>query len=185
MSATLRQLGFKVEFVYGNLDWALAEAKLLSGVRISFAIRYLQHAKIGLIGYQAPGFQDFHPNPFAMRKTFGSLLLHFGMTEFVNEARNVDRDSVEADVRHVTETLRLPFKPEESGFGVGGPEDIEPSSRHFLSLKKFIENENLDGLAVRCWPELPGPEDLGGLDQWCYMALARLASEGNFDKISS
>jgi hypothetical protein len=34
MSATLRQLGFKVQFVYGNLDWALAEAKLLSGVNV-------------------------------------------------------------------------------------------------------------------------------------------------------
>ncbi len=31
----------------------------------------------------------------------------------------------------------------------------------------------------RCWPELPGIQEDGGLDQWCYMALARLASEGN------
>ena len=52
MSATLRQLGFKMEFVYGNLDWALAEARLNSGVRIAFALRYLKHAKIGLVGYQ-------------------------------------------------------------------------------------------------------------------------------------
>ena len=42
-----------------------------------------------------------------------------------------------------------------------------------------------DGLAVRCWPELPGPVDQGGLDQWCYMALARLASEGNLDFFKS
>jgi len=90
MSATLRQLGFKLEFVYGNLDWALAEARLNAGVRVAFALRYLNHTKIGLIGYQAPGFQDFHPDPFSMRKTFGSLLLHFGMTEFVNEARAVE-----------------------------------------------------------------------------------------------
>ena len=41
MTATLRQLGFKVEFVYGNLDWQLAETRLLSGVRIAFALRYL------------------------------------------------------------------------------------------------------------------------------------------------
>jgi hypothetical protein len=39
MSANLRQLGFRVEFVYGNLDWALAETKLISGIRIAFAIR--------------------------------------------------------------------------------------------------------------------------------------------------
>ena len=28
MSATLRQLGFSIELVYGNLDWALAETHL-------------------------------------------------------------------------------------------------------------------------------------------------------------
>ena len=143
MSATLRQLGFKLEFVYGNLDWALAEARLNAGVRVAFALRYLKHTKIGLIGYQAPGFQDFHPDPFSMRKTFGSLLLHFGMTEYVNEARAVDDGSVKEDVRHVVEDLHLPFKPEETGFGVAGPDDIEPSSRHYLAMKKFIDNENL------------------------------------------
>ena len=42
MAATLRQLGFKIQFVYGNLDWALAEAKLISGIRIAFALRYVR-----------------------------------------------------------------------------------------------------------------------------------------------
>ena len=141
--------------------------------------RYLQKAKIGLIGYQAPGFQDLHPNPFVMRKTFGPLLLHIGMTDYVNEAKSVDQESVDSDIRHVTDHLRLPFKSDADGFGISGPGDVTASSRHYLAMKRFIENENLDGVAIRCWPELPGPEELGGLDQWCYMALARLASEGN------
>ena len=127
---------------------------------------------------QAPGFQDFHPNPFAMRKTFGSLLLHFGITEYVNEVQTVDQQSVDMDINHVTNELKLPFKSNETGFGVETPTEIEPSSRHYLAMKKFIQNENLDGLAVRCWPEMPGPPEQGGLDQWCYMALARLATEG-------
>ena len=61
MSATLRQLGFSIELVYGNLDWALAETQLLRGVRVAFAKSFLAKAKVGLIGYHAPGFQDFHP----------------------------------------------------------------------------------------------------------------------------
>ena len=52
MSATMRQLGFETQLVYGNLDWALAEAQLLSGVEVSFASRYLKKSKLGLIGYQ-------------------------------------------------------------------------------------------------------------------------------------
>ena len=78
MSATLRQLGFKIELVYANLDWQLAEVQLLKGVHVSFAYSFLSKAKLGLVGYHAPGFQDFHPDPFCMRKTFGTLMLHLG-----------------------------------------------------------------------------------------------------------
>merc|ERR1712029_296093 len=54
MSANLKQLGFSVQFVYGNLDWQLSECQLLTGVWTSFATRFLKKAKVGLIGYQAP-----------------------------------------------------------------------------------------------------------------------------------
>ena len=57
MCANLKQLGFAVQLVYANLDWNLAECQLLGGVWSSFATRYLKKAKVGLIGYQAPGFQ--------------------------------------------------------------------------------------------------------------------------------
>ena len=52
----------------------------------------MKHAKLGLIGYQAPGFQDFHPNPFVMRKTFGTLLLQIGITEYANLAKGISRE---------------------------------------------------------------------------------------------
>ncbi len=55
MAANLRQLGFPAQLVYGNLDWVLAEAQLLRGVGVAFAHRFLQKAKLGLVGYQAPG----------------------------------------------------------------------------------------------------------------------------------
>ena len=43
-------------------------------------------------------------------------------------------------------------------------------------MKSLIKEYNLDGIAVRCWPELPNSKELGS---WCYLALARLATEGN------
>ena len=55
MAATLRQLGFATELVFGNLDWHLTEVQLLRGVHVAFALRYLAKAKVGLVGYHAPG----------------------------------------------------------------------------------------------------------------------------------
>ena len=42
-------------------------------------------------------------------------------------------------------------------------------------MKHLIEEHNLDGIAVRCWPELPNSAEF---ESWSYLALARLATEG-------
>ena len=55
MAATLRQLGFVTELVFGNLDWHLTEVQILQGVHVAFALRFLAKAKVGLVGYHAPG----------------------------------------------------------------------------------------------------------------------------------
>ena len=57
-------------------------------------------------------------------------------------------------------------------------EDLPLSAKHYLALKSLIKEYNLDGIAVRCWPELPNSKEFDG-GAWCYLALARLASEGN------
>ena len=58
---------------------------------------------------------------------------------------------------HVINTMQLPFKDPATGFGVER-EEMPTASRHYLAMKKLIDRDNFDGLAIRCWPELPGPQ---------------------------
>ena len=144
--------------MYSNLNWEKATEKLISAVHVAFATRYIQRTKIGLIGHQAPGFVDFHPNPFEMSKQLGCILQHVGMTEYVSTALHlVSEDEVSADIDHVVNTLKLPFKSVSTGFGVE-KSDLPQASRHYLALRRLIEENNFDSLAIRCWPELPGPQ---------------------------
>merc|ERR1711892_495673 len=161
--------------VGSNLDWPTAAIRLGEAVNLGFAGRQVQNTKIALIGHQAPGFVDFHPNPFLLSKTFGSILQHVGLTEYTTTAiEGVSEEEVQKDVDYVVNELKLPFKALETGFGVE-KKDLPAASRHYLAMKKLIVSNNFDALAIRCWPELPGPQ---GLSQWAYMALARLATEG-------
>ena len=41
--------------------------------------------------------------------------------------------------------------------------EVPGASRHYLAMRRLIESCSLDSLAIRCWPELPGP---AGLSQW-------------------
>ena len=109
---------------------------------------------MALIGHQAPGFTDFHPNPFLMSQTFGIVFQHVGLTEYIATALDaVTQEEVEADMDRVAGTF--PFKALDTGFGCEKHE-IAASSRHYLAMKKLVRDNNFDALAIRCWPEVRG-----------------------------
>eukprot|EP01062_Namystynia_karyoxenos_P057168 TRINITY_DN4810_c0_g1_i1.p1 TRINITY_DN4810_c0_g1~~TRINITY_DN4810_c0_g1_i1.p1 ORF type:complete len:504 (+),score=182.88 TRINITY_DN4810_c0_g1_i1:79-1590(+) len=170
--STLRQLGRPFEMVYGNLDWALAGAQLQRGVQVCFAARYLRKSKVALIGHQAPGFIDVHPDPFLMSRTFGTIMQHVGLAEFMATAKALPEAAVAADMAKVRAELPLktgqPFGAEEG--------DLEGASRVYLAVRALADTNNFDAVAIRCWPELPDPQ--AGLGAWSYLALSRLAGEG-------
>jgi L-fucose isomerase-like protein len=47
------------------------------------------------------------------------------------------------------------------------------ASRLYLAMKSFLDNENLDALTIREWPEMPNI-----FGQWPYLGVARLTDEG-------
>ena len=63
-------------------------------------------------------------------------------------------------------SLGLPFKDVEA-------DALPMASRLYLGMRRYFDRENVDALAVRCWPELPAV-----LGQWPYLGMTRLASEG-------
>ena len=49
-----------------------------------------------------------HPDPFAMRKTFGTIMLHLGMNEY--EAVEIDTKSIEQDInRHIFQVMKTVY----------------------------------------------------------------------------
>ena len=52
-------------------------------------------------------------------------------------------------------------------------QDLAVNSRFYLAMFDLMREEDLDGLSIQCWPELPDV-----LGQWPYLAISRLTSEG-------
>jgi len=52
-------------------------------------------------------------------------------------------------------------------------EDLPMASRLYLAMRSFLDDERLDALSVRCWPEMPNT-----FGQWPYLGIARLTEEG-------
>jgi L-fucose isomerase-like protein len=164
-ASILRRLDRAFEIVTGHPGSPATVAELDRAIRCAASAARLRSARVGLVGSHAPGFFAMGTEPFVLSRALGVQLQSFGLEEFLDIVRGVP----EGDVAHDLETVRslgLPFKDVD--------EDALPmASRLYLGMRRYFDRENVDALAVRCWPELPAI-----LGQWPYLGMTRLASEG-------
>ncbi|MGH7980656.1 MAG: L-arabinose isomerase family protein, partial [Limisphaerales bacterium] len=134
-------------------------------VRLAATVRRFKTVRVGVIGGQAPGYFAMSADPFTMHRGTGAQVQTYSLIEFSNVVNEISTDAVDADVAKV-KALKFPHKDTTD-------EDLPMASRLYLAMKAFFDNENLDTLTVREWPEMPNV-----FGQWPYMGAARLADEG-------
>jgi L-fucose isomerase-like protein len=164
-ASTLRQMGHPFTLVYGDPADGGTAGQLSEAVRVAAAARRLRSVRVGLIGGQAPGYFAMNADPFSLHRGLGVQLQTFSLLEFAGAVEGLSAEAVAADVDRVR-ALGLPHEDT-------GDEDLPMASRLYLAMRAFLDGENLDALAVRCWPEMPNT-----FGQWPYLGLARLADEG-------
>ncbi len=164
-AANLRQLGRPFELLCGMPGEPETARELDAACQAVAACKKLHAAKVGLVGYHAPGFIDMHADPVALSEQTGVELFHTGVQELLDRMKAVAPEDVEADVATVL-AMGLPLH------GVSR-EDLATPSRFYLAVKELVREECLDALAVREWPELP---NLTG--HWPYLSICRLLGDG-------
>jgi L-fucose isomerase-like protein len=163
--SSLRQAGHAFELVYGDPDDAALHAELVRAVAVARTVAVLHRAKVGIIGTHAPGFIDLAAEPFLLRKTMGIQLHPLSLPQYIERVHAIAEQAVREDVQRVLD-LKLPMD------GVSA-DALPMNSRCYLAMLEIMEEEKLDALALQCWPELPNM-----LEQWPYLAVSRLGTEG-------
>jgi L-fucose isomerase-like protein len=164
-ASVFSRLDLPFEVITGAPEDARTVRELDAAVRSTAVVSRLWRAKVGLIGYHAPGFINMHADPYAMNRFQGAELYHMGQQDLLNTMDALPEADVEADVEKTLE-LGMPLVDLQR-------DDLVTQSRYYLAIRKLAEEESLDALALRCWPELP---NLTG--QWPYLAMVRLTDEG-------
>ncbi len=164
-SSVLRQANRPFEIVYGAPEDERTRREFDHAAKVAYAVRRLQHSKVGLIGYSAPGYANMAADAPTLNRRLGTLLHHIGLQELFDAMEALPADDVTADVQRVLDI----------GFEIGDIEesDLETQSRLYLAFKQLATAERLDAMAVRCWPEMPNV-----IGQWPYLAMTRLSDEG-------
>jgi L-fucose isomerase-like protein len=152
------------EIVYGDPDVKEVRDQFDRSVRTASAVRRLKRSRIGLIGGHAPGYFAMAGDPFDVWLNIGLQLQSFSLSQFGDVVKGLDDGAVSGDVE-AFKKLKIPLKDVEES-------DLTMASRLYLGMKHYYETEEMDALAVRCWPEMPNV-----FGQWPYVGMTRLAEE--------
>jgi L-fucose isomerase-like protein len=164
-ASTLQQMGRSFEIVYGDPNRTETRQRLTETVQIVTTGRKLRTVRLGMVGGQAPGYFAMSADPFAAHRVLGAQVQTYSLVEFTDVANAISTSDITADIARV-KSLGIPHKDTTD-------DDLPMASRLYLAMRAYFENERLDALTVRCWPEMPNI-----FGQWPYIGIARLADEG-------
>lgn len=163
--SVLRQMGHSFDIVYGDSDAPETRQRFNEAIRLAATARGLRSARLGLIGGHSPGYFAMGADPFSVHRGLGAQVQTFSLLEFAAAANGLSDAAVAEDVAKV-KALGLPYKDTTD-------EDLPMASRLYLGMRSFLDNEGLDAMTIRCWPEIPNT-----FGQWPYLGIARLVDEG-------
>ncbi len=165
MASALKHLGVKFNLVYGNPDDDITRGKLRDAVLMSYTAHELRHSRTCLIGGQAPGYFVMTADPFEMASGLDMQMHIYSLVQFENVVKSISPEAINADMEAL-DALNIPVVDVSR-------DDMRIASALYLAMRHYFENENMNALAIRCWPEM-----ISMFGQWPYLGLARLASEG-------
>jgi len=141
----LKEINKEFKFVYGDTPNALHEIRAYS--RAVALKNRLRTVRFGLVGYRIPGMTEVTFDEYALKSVFGPRIVHMGIDELKEESEKVSEEEAKIKWKEVKEKV---------GKVTSSEGECLSSIKTYLALKKFIEMNDLSGLAVECYPNLMG-----------------------------
>lgn len=167
-SHALRKTGHIVQYIYGNPGEPELLAPLIAQARAAAVRNRLRRSRVGLVGQAPTGFYGCQFDELALAQAIGTSVVQIDLASIFTEARKAPAPVVEAAIASTAErSPSLRVLEEER------PTEVRRFGEAYAVLHEHLRSQNLDGLAVRCWPEFP--QQFGLMP--C-ATLGRLADDG-------
>lgn len=142
----LTKLGRKYDYVHAKVNSEKPMQKIATLVCVGKVLRLLKQTRIARVGERPPGFETCDYNDDQLRAVFGIEVIPIDLQKEVFACIS---ETEPAEVDLVIEKLSQT---------VDGLHEIEDVPKRktlstFVQLNEMAESRNLQGFAMRCWPE--------------------------------
>lgn len=141
----LRRAGLRYDYIYAAADEEAAFKKLHDFALAARVKKRLAETRIGRLGEHPEGFDTCRVNHQALKAQLGFEVAQFELDHFFARTRAADQQQVA--------TVSAALEARLDGFAEMEPEATKGTISAYVALDELAREENLSGMAVRCWPE--------------------------------
>lgn len=135
----------KYSYAYAPVDDHESMKQLRTVVGAAAVYRRLKSAKIGLVGEHPDGMDTCYLDQDALNRSLGVEIKYFNLDEIFTEIKSVNYDKISPVKEKLSKKLPNLSELEER--------EVEGTLSTYSVLKERIKRDNLEAMAVRCWPE--------------------------------
>ncbi len=144
LGAFIKYLAHPFFYVFGELDDPDALAEAMKYSRAAALFSRLRRSKIGLCGTRVNGMTHTSPGEFMLKKSIGARIVPIPTGKLSAAGNDTDLAGIWNSLKKRCGSVNV---SEESGLeGV----------RMYSSIKKLIDEYDLDAITIGCYPELMG-----------------------------
>ena len=140
----LHKMNCKYRFAWGRSEDAAAV--MAPAVRAMSCVRALAATRLGLVGGRVPGFYTSNFDEMKLRRVFGSTVEVIDLLEVVETARGITGTEAAEGLKRVRES--------SGGVCAVTEAELQLAGNLFQAFRRTAAKYGLNGLAVRCWPEM-------------------------------
>lgn len=124
-----------------------ADAEIADWCRIARVLHDLKQARIGHFGHVLENMLDMQTDPTALTAAFGCHIVQTEPDDLMRQFRLVSDADAEAKKRQILEVFETPDPKSDPITRKLTSEDLDMAARVAVALERFVDEEELDGLA--------------------------------------
>lgn len=131
-------------YTMGNPTEDATITSIKKQITVLDTIKKLSHVTLGVVGEHPDGFFFSDTNPDALQNTFCVQLKHYDLQQWFDEAKDVSEVEYCLELEYAKQQI-MNLKPED--------ETIKSFAQFVSVAKKYIVQDELSCIAMRCWPD--------------------------------
>lgn len=141
----LTREGYDYDYVYASPDDPVALQRVDTLARAGHVRRLLRRARLGRVGEHPDGFDSCNFSQDRLKSRFGLEVVQVSLERVFQGVRKADPKHIQALLEQLHQKLDDLNELDQTA--------LCKTLGTYLTLRQISEDEHLDGLGIRCWPQ--------------------------------